>query len=69
MATKQQYLNYIKSAGDDMPGYLERSIANWRDNFDPHNALFGYSATGAPAAAAAIDAFQYEITGELRYAR
>ena len=68
MVKKQQYLDYIQSAGEDMPGYLERSITYWRDNFDPNNALFGYSATGAPAAAAAIDAFQYEITGEIRYA-
>ncbi len=69
MATKQDYLAYIVEAGQDMPGYLERSIQSWRAQFDPNNALFGYAGSGGPAAAAAIDAFLYEVTGELRYAQ
>ena len=52
MPTKQEYLDYIVAAGADMPGYLERSIKHWRDNFTPHNALFGYQATGGPASSA-----------------
>lgn len=68
MATKQNYLDYIIEAGQDMVGYLERSIQSWRETFDPNNALFGYAGSGGPAAAAAIDAFLYEVTGELRYA-
>ncbi|MBN1872904.1 MAG: hypothetical protein JXA33_01635 [Anaerolineae bacterium] len=69
MPTQQAYLDYIYEAGQDTPGYLERSIQNWREQFNPHNALFGYAASGGPAAAAAIDAFLYERTGELRYAQ
>ncbi len=69
MPSKQDYLDYIAEAGQDMVGYLERSIQSWRENFDPHNTLFGYAGSGAPAAAAAIDAFLYEVSGELRYAR
>jgi hypothetical protein len=68
MVKKQQYLDYILQAGEDMPGYLSRSISNWRENFNPHNSLFGFAATGAPAAAAAVNAFQYVITGDIRYA-
>ena len=65
MATKQDYLAYIVEAGQDMPGYLERSIQSWRAQFDPNNALFGYAGSGGPAAAAAIDAFLYEVTGRI----
>ncbi|MDF1515715.1 MAG: hypothetical protein P1S60_18055, partial [Anaerolineae bacterium] len=68
MAYKQEYLDYIRQAGTDMPGYLERSIHNWRENFEPNNTLFGYGASGAPAAAAAIDAFLYEVTGDMQFA-
>ena len=69
MPTKQEYLDYIYTAGADTPGYLERSIKAWREGFNPHNTLFGYAASGAPAAAAAIGAFLYEQTGDVRYAQ
>ena len=69
MPTKQKYLDYVYAAGADTPGYLERSIKNWRERFDPHNTLFGYVASGGPAAAAAVDGFLYEMTGDIRYAQ
>jgi hypothetical protein len=69
MPTKQDYLDYIHEAGKDAPSYLERSIRAWRERFDPHNTLFGYAASGAPAAAAAVDAFLYEVTDEMAYAQ
>ncbi|MCD6286550.1 MAG: hypothetical protein J7M39_11625, partial [Anaerolineae bacterium] len=68
MPRKEAYLDYIREAGRDMEGYLSRGIASWRKGFDPDNALFGYAACGAPAATAAIEAFLYQQTGDLRYA-
>jgi len=35
MPTKQEYLDYIYTAGADTPGYLERSVQAWREQFDP----------------------------------
>jgi hypothetical protein len=67
--TKQAYLDYIHAAGENVKNYLERSIQQWRQSFNPDNPLFGYAASGAPAAAAAISAFLYEQTGELGHAR
>jgi hypothetical protein len=69
MPSRAAYLNYIHAAGEHTESYLEHSITSWRDAFDPHNALFGYSASGAPAAAAAIDAFIYQQMGEQERAR
>jgi len=69
MPTRRAYLDYIFEAGRDTPVYLERSIHSWREHFNARNPLFGYAASGAPAAAAAVDAFLYEHTGEIRHAQ
>ncbi|MGC9469277.1 MAG: hypothetical protein ACP5HS_11845, partial [Anaerolineae bacterium] len=68
MPRKETYIEYIRAAGEDTESYLSRSIDRWRESFDPDNPLFGYGASGAPAAAAAIDAFLYTLTDDITYA-
>ena len=50
MTARHTYLDYITQAAEGTTEYLQRSIAQWRESFDPDNTLFGYAATGAPAA-------------------
>ena len=69
MTIRQDYLEYIIAASENTAEYLERSIKSWRESFDPHNTLFGYAGSGAPAAAAAVDTFMYQVTGDRRYAK
>lgn len=69
MPTRETYRTYILAAGQNVEHYLDSSVQHWRETFNPENPLFGYAASGAPAAAAALSAFLYEQTGEMRHAR
>ncbi|MBN1247442.1 MAG: hypothetical protein JXC32_07270 [Anaerolineae bacterium] len=72
MPDRAVYLDYICAAGATTEAYLTTSVERWRESFagsdGSDHPLFGYAATGAPAAAAAVDAFLYEATGDLAHA-
>ncbi len=68
MPSRAVYLDYIRAAGATTETYLSTSIEKWQESFrnagNSDHPLFGYAATGAPAAAAAVDAFLYQVTGD-----
>jgi len=68
MPSRDAYLAYIRAAGEQTTTYLASAIEHWREHFDADHPLFGYAGSGAPAAAAAVDAFLYEQTGDVRHA-
>jgi hypothetical protein len=68
MGCRKDYVYYIQSAYDRESDQLDAEIEKWKLQFNPNDALFGYSPPGWPLPLAAVTAFLYELNADRKMA-